>query len=541
MKRIILFITLFFAMMPITYGYSSGFDYMIEAMGIEKTNVNGFEINEYIYERYKLIVYGDPVTINYPKQRWKIVNNGNWNSNGEVGEYWVLGQDYVGNLVHNELFPDDYNSGTSPLEWNYRIVKDAEESWNDTSLYIYESQREYMLTQKLSRFGVTYDLTALDIGLDKAKVENYATWGSAGSIYTEKPGEGNVYWAATFNVPPMASNAKLASLLILPNGNEYRISKDEESIEIPYIYGAEISGLSEYAKSEHIKILESEFKIDSVRSEIKSASETTKISQNGILIINKNDYGGMNKIVLNLETNSFASTYFPNDPVMYDSNRQVVTIFFESEEVVKDKIINEAGSPAIYDIKISRVTTDSSGRKKNVDLYWNKRTRNEFVCAGQIIKIDIETSRDADEVYLYLNGFKSIVTLDDTTKKFLWDEPKSRKEDLMFSSYYDLKNTFNFPKNPTMIKETKFTKTYSLIYVIPYETTQTLHSWDSLRKESKDAFKIDESKLFTRKENSYRLMVQAVNEKGTRTKVKSFDVAERWDTLFNRDISKYIK
>ena len=533
--------TLFFAMMPITYGYSSGFDYMIEAMGIEKTNVNGFEINEYIYERYKLIVYGDPVTINYPKQRWKIVNNGNWSSNGNVGEYWVLGQDYAGNLVHNELFPDDYNSGTSPLDWNYRVVKDAAESWNDTSLYIYESQRDYMMTQKLSRFGVTHDLTALDIGLDKAKVENYATWGSAGSIYTEKPGEGNVYWAATFNVPPMASSANLQSLLILLNGNEYRISKDEESIEIPYIFGAEINGLSEYAKQEHIKLIESELKIDGVQHEMISAAETIKISQNGSLIINKKDYSGKDKIVLKLEANSFASTYFPNDPVMYDSNEQTVTIFFENEEKIKDKVVNEAGSPAIYDIKISRVTTDSSGRKKYVDLYWNKRTRTDFVCAGQVIKIDIVTSSDADEVYLFFNGFKSIVTLDNTTKKFLWDEPKARREELMYSSYYDLKSAFSFPKTLTIVKETEFTKTYSFTYVIPYETTQTLHSWDSLRKESKDAFKINESKLFTRKENSYRLMVQAVNEKGIRTEVKSFDVAERWDTLFNRDISKYIK
>ena len=41
--------------------------------------------------------------------------------------------------------------------------------------------------------------------------------GIAGSIYTEKPGEGNVYWAATFSIPPLAKDAKLISKLELPH------------------------------------------------------------------------------------------------------------------------------------------------------------------------------------------------------------------------------------------------------------------------------------------------------------------------------------
>ena len=238
MKRFISFVVLLLIVsVSNCYAYSSGFSYMIDAIGFSKTNINGFEINEEIYAKYKLIVYGDPVSIAHPKQRWKATENGLWNKNGEIGEYWILGEDYSGKVIHNELFPDDYNSGTSPLNWNYRVVKDAEESWNDTSLYMYDSQREYMLTQKLSRFGVMYDLTALDIGLDKAKVENYATWGNAGSIYTEKPGEGNVYWAATFNVPPMAGNAKLNSLLEFPNGTEFLLYLHPLPSYIPYHLG----------------------------------------------------------------------------------------------------------------------------------------------------------------------------------------------------------------------------------------------------------------------------------------------------------------
>lgn len=541
MKKFLLFLVSVFVLnISVCYAYTSGFDYMLSAMSIEKVNVNGFTINEYIYERYKLIVYGDPVIINHPKQRWKIVENGNWNNAGEIGEFWILGQDYSGKLVHNELFPDDYNSGTSPLNWNYRIVKDAEESWNDTSLYMYETQREYMLTQKLSRFGITYDLTALDIGLDKAKVENYATWGNAGSIYTEKPGEGNIYWAATFNVPPMAGEAKLNSILEFPYGTEYTMDKNVNNLEIPYVYGAEILGLSEYAKSEHIKVIETEVKIDGIRNGIVSGTETLKITQNGKIIINRNDYEEMDKIVLKVETNSFAGTYFLNDSIMYASNEQTITINLKDEEYIRESTRDDKVAPTIYSVTIKRVSV--TGRDKNglVDLYTNNKTKRKFICAGQVIQIEVKTSVDAVATMFSFNGLSSISTLDDTTKRFLWDEPLERNEKLLYSDLKRLENAFELPRGMQLKEETETYRVFSGTYVIPYETTQTLHSWNSLRSISKDAFDIDESKLFASIRNPYELVIEARSYRGSSYKTYSLDVAERWDTLFNRDISKYI-
>ena len=540
MKKFVVFLMMLFAINPVVYGYTDSFLYMIDAMGIERQNVNGFHINEYIYENYKLIVYGDPIVINASKQRWKEVNNGCWVNNGKQGEYWILGQDYSGKVVHNELFPDDYNSGTSPLNWNYRVVKNAEESWNDTTLYMYDSQKEYMLTQKLSRFGITYDLTALDIGLDKARVENYATWRSAGSIYTEKPGEGNIYWAATFNVPPMAGDAKLNSILIFPNGTEYTISKDEESIEIPYIFGAQIDELSEYAKAEHIKIIESELKIDGIQHEILSASETVKITRNGSVVVNKCDYSGVDKIILKFELNSFASTYFLNDPVMYSGTEQTIIINIENEERVKESIVNDENAPRIYSIKLKRVSTDNYGRMQDVELYTNKKTRSKFICAGQMIKIEVKTSSDAMAVSFSFNGLSSISTLDETTKKFLWTDPKKRNEMALYSSLHELEKSYDLPRKMTLKSQDENYKVFSATYVIPYETTQTLYSWNTLRNESKDAFKIDESKLFTRIRNPYRLVIKAGNYNGGSTETYLLDVVERWDELFNRDVSKYI-
>ena len=89
--------------------------------------------------------------------------------------------------------------------------------------------------------------------------------------------------------------------------------------------------------------------------------------------------------------------------------------------------------------------------------------------------------------------------------------------------------------------ESETKKVFSAIYVIPYETMQTLHSWNSLREESKDAFKIDEGKLFSRKERAYQLVVKASNARHTGTEIYYLDVAERWDELYNRDLSKYVK
>ena len=537
----------FMMSMPMCYAYSSGFLYMITAMKIEMNNVNGLPINEEIYEKYNLIVYGSPTTVNDPKQRWKSTDNGNWtkdggawNGAGERGEYWVLGQDFSGKSVHNEIFPDDYNSGTSPLEWNYRVINGAEESWSDATKYMYDEQKEYMLSQKLSRFGTTYDLTVMDIGLDKVRLENYATWGSAGSVYTEKPGQGNVYWVATFSIPPMAGEAKLNSVLDLMNGAEYTIPKDVNEIEIPFSFGAYIDGLSEYARDEHIKLIESELKVNGITYDIVSASETIRIGKNGSLIVNRNDYPGVGKITLNLECNSFATTYFPSDPVLYSNKNATITINLESDS--KNKVSSESDryAPIIYNIKLKRITTDKWGNEVAEDLYVNEKTGLPFVCAGQVIKIEVETSKSAEKVTFDFSGSNSIRTLDNLTKRFLWDEPQSRGEKSRYSSLAALQRAYNMPARLKLEKSKRETNIFSATYVIPYQTTQTLHSWNSLREEKKDAFKIDESKLFKRKGSSYTLVVKATSDKGSRTKNYSFDVAERWDELYNHDISKYI-
>ncbi len=541
-KKFLLLAILMLIICTKTFAYDSGFIYMLNAIGISETNVNGLKINEEIYNKYKLLVYGSPSIVNNTLQRWKNTSYGlwtkenhAWNGIGSRGEYFILGQDFLGKVVHNEKFPDDYTSGTSPLNWNYRVVKDALESWNNPFLYKYNIQKEYMMTQKLSRFGITYDLTATNIGLDKVRVQNYATWGNDGSVYTEKPGEGNIYWIATFTVPKMAGNAKLNSILDLPLGNNYVIEPDQDIIEIPIEFGAYVDGLSEYAKAEHIKIIEAELKANGENIGTISGSRKIKITKDGSLIINKNDYKNQKEIKINLECNSFLDTYFENDPLLYASKSSQIIIQIKGENK-KVKIENDLESPTIYNIKIERVSKNDV-----VELYTTKNDKYNFICSGQVIKITVKTSVDARDVSVDFAGDTSIMTLDELTKRFEWEEPKERKEQMRYKSLEQLKRAYKFPKELSLDKKTETSKTFSVIYVIPYGTKQTLHSWNSLREISRDAFDIDETRLFTKKSDPYKLFIKAENVQGVTTSTIALHVAERWDELYNRDLSKYIK
>ena len=544
MKKFLTFVSLtFIVLQTCTFAYSSGFEYMVNVMQVEKVNVNGLNLNEDIYVKYNIFVYGSPLNTSKQKQKWKTTSKGNWTLNGGVwqgsgtrGEYWILGEDYAGNLVHNEIFPDDYNSGTSPLNWNYREIKDAALSWEDTTKYQYDIQRDYMLHTKLSRFGVTYDLTATDIGLNKARVESYATWGSAGSIYTEKPGEGKIYWVATFSIPPMAGDANLNSILDLSNGTEYIMEKDKDVIEIPLNFGAYVDNLSEYAKAEHIKVIEAELKVNGVKQNVISDTKTTKIIKDDVIVVNRNDYK-TDKVTFDVECNSFLSTCFAADPVKYATKKVRITVILQNEKVDKPNIINNKNCPKIYSCTLKRVTLNSFGREKCVDLFFTRDGKRQFICAGQVLRIEVRTSKSADKVKFNISGKTSIKTFDDITKKFEWDDPIARREKTRYTSLNEFKKSYNLPKTMSY----KGGNLYVATYLIPYGTTQTLHSWNSLREQSKDAFKIDESKLFTRKENPYEIVISAYSGDSVTTKTYDLDVAERWDELYNRDISKYVK
>lgn len=550
MKKILGILLIIFAFSNTVYGYSSGFEYMLNKMDIPQKNVNGYYLNEEIYNKYNLLVYGNPLYM-YKNQRWKetdvgnwTYNGGEWNGEGIRGEYWILGETYAGKEVHNEIFPDDYNSGISPLDWNYIEIIDADESWLDISKYQTEKQKEYMLNQKLSRNNVTYDLTANQIGITKARAESFATWKTKGSVYTRKKDNRGIIWGATFSVPPMAADAKLDAILDFENGLKYTIAEDENEINIKISYGAIINNITEYVSKEDIKNLTVDLSINDIGVKTITVEKELAISNEYILNINKSDYANDSSVEISVKCNAIAETCFETDIPMYDSKEEILIIYINKEEDnVKVKNVNrrfESGDkPKITSIEIKRVTTDKNGNVIYEDLDVAKKTNLKFICAGQVIYIKVKAT-NTSSVTLEIAGDRSIMTLDELTKKFEWLEPKARGVTTRYKSLKYLEKQYKMP-----LKLEKNTdggeKYFSAIYVIPYETKQTLNSWETLRENSKNAFEIDKDLLFTRIQNPYELVFKAHSDVGITTKRTNLDVFEAWNKIYNRDLSKYIK
>ena len=158
---------------------------MLEVMQIPITNQNSKQMNEEIFQKYQLFVYGSPEEVK-GNQSWKNVEEGNWLKNGMNGEYWILGENFQGNEVHNPVFPYDMDLGMNPRYWPYVEIQGGEASWREMEKTSSPKQVEYMKTQMLSRNNTTYDFTAPEIGYTKTRVENVATWKTNGIIEVRK-------------------------------------------------------------------------------------------------------------------------------------------------------------------------------------------------------------------------------------------------------------------------------------------------------------------------------------------------------------------
>ena len=438
-----------------------------------------------------------------------------------------------------------------------------------------DDQREYMLNTKLMRNDIEYDITANDIGLDKIRLENYATWKTKGTLYTQRYDKDNNRWAANFMVMPMAADAELEGFAEFKDGNVYYLGEHENMAFIPIFYGAQMINLSDYAKAEHVKEIKSQIYVNDLLIDEVVGTEKTKIDKNIGYKVHKIE--NQDELVLNIKVKSSLITKFTTDGVLTDVKNYTIVVYFdnlEDEELKKDESLNEDEStenkkgekegdeeededkeenkldinkvwddnyiefPDFPPPHVSEITI-TQGNGKN--LYRLKNGKSEFVCAGQTITIKAVVVNAPATVTIEFEGDKSIFTFDELTKKFEWDEPKERKVKTNLSSLDAYKKMYSgkvIMKEEKRIDETSIQYTYT--YIIPYGTRQTLNSWATLRNTSKDAFNIDEKKLFTRIMSPYQVVVKATNIIGADTKRYYLDVFERWDTIYNRDISKYI-
>lgn len=530
---------------------SSEFSLMLETMDIPIQNSSGLYINEDIYNAYSLFVYGSPLN-SFSGQRWKDVVDGNWTKNAGIwcgvgvrGEYWILGENYYGKEVHNHKFPVDIEPPTAPTEWRYAVIPDALDSWQETEKYMDDFQKEYMLTQKLMRNNIAYDITVQDIGFEKVRLENYATWKTKGTVYTQRYDMNNKKWAANFMVAPMAADAELEGYANFPNGTEYYINEPSD-IDIPIIYGSNVINLTDYAKCEHVKEIKSQLYVNGNFIEEIFDIQKLDIQKDTFYKFSSDDYKEGELITLNIQIKSTLFTSFITDGALVDIKNYTIFINCGADEELDDKthfngvsdesyiIYPDIPPPRITNIDIKRIVDN-----KRLPLLISKKTDTEFICAGQTIKIEIKTSNYAEKVTIEFEGDSSITRFDDLTKRFEWTEPKSRNNKTLFKTLKEFEKMYRTKIG--MAQKDYDTGIFEYTYVIPYETKQTLESWNTLREESKDAFSINENKLFSRIKEPYEIVFKVSGPSGMTTKRVKLDVFERWDTLYNRDIEKFVK
>ena len=574
MKKVFLFLILILIILNFTeaFAYSKKFELIINAMGLEVTNESGKVLNEEIYNEYSLFVYGSPLD-GYEEQRWKDVEDGRWTKNagswqgtGVRGEYWILGENVSSLTVHNHKFPADIEPPTDPTKWRYAYLSDAESSWNVKETYMDEVMKNYMLNTKLSRNDITYDITVNDIGTNKVRLDNFATWTTKGSVYTQRYDKNNNRWAANFMLPPMSADAKLESYAEFENGYYYEVNNGELDNPILIEYGAIAKDLTDYAKPEHVRQIVSKLFINDVL--IDSISDKEKLNISNTINL---DFSNIElSEVLNVRVESTLLTKFTTDGALVDVKEYTLMLKIDDEKedikqenieiekndleeypdnpyinektkfddtnIVNTTFVKNAVPPTIENIEIKVL---ENGKKSNI--YKSKRQNKYFVCAGQTIEITATAINKPEYVTFEIIGDSSINTFDETTKRFEWTEPKQRKVNTLFPTLSDFQDLYSkrryLKKNSTNGEES----TYTIKYIIPYETKQTLESWKTLRDKTQDAFNIDTSKLFNRITKPYKFVFKTGNNIGKTTKTIEIDVFERWDTIYNRDISSYVK
>lgn len=272
-KTIVLFIVIISLVINknVLNAISNNFKFVIETIGLPRFNKKNEEINEEVYNTYKVFCYSSPEKlIKLAEQRWKKNDHGKWSKEGGPykgkgtrGEYYILGTNFNGEVIHNYYFPLDEIPISSPEKWTFYHIPSALDSWKNKNNYKYIEQLNFMKNTKLlfndlsskanamnSNKIKTYNITAISIGLDKAKLDTAATWKTNGIIYTRRLISGK-FWSAIFLTPPMAADAMLKTNIQVKE--EYVLDEDCDEIIIPINYSGNIINASRICRQKTCK------------------------------------------------------------------------------------------------------------------------------------------------------------------------------------------------------------------------------------------------------------------------------------------------
>lgn len=157
---------------------------------------------------------------------------------------------------------------------------------------------------------------------------------------------------------------------------------------------------------------------------------------------------------------------------------------------------------------------------------------NGFICAGETLGA-VLVAKDTEYIEIDLLGDESIKNLDYLTEKFLIDIPREKGEDID-----DISNQYNnFPQKIYPQHEDNNMNVFKWFYIVPYKTEQSLASWSTLKNDTLEA--INTEMLFDRIKEPYTMIIYPNGDKEKAVYIE-FDVFERWDTILNRDVTKYV-
>lgn len=242
--------------------------------------------------------------------------------------------------------------------------------------------------------------------------------------------------------------------------------------------------------------------------------------------------------------NTWATSYTISQSVgQYDIEYSAKN-YFDSTSSAAKLIVRDL---EIQTIELGRLFYSDNNKNSQyiADLSISESTQNVsegFLCSGEVLAIKVSSYGSPNYLKLDFVNDSSIKTCDDLTKKFEYYNPELSKTSL-YKNVQELEDKYKFPliSNTNYYDKDKKETIFTYYYVIPYKTSQTLHSWYTLREQSGDAFSIDKAKLLERIKEAYKLRITIGDDNGSISKDISLDIFERYDTVRNRDLTPYLK
>lgn len=491
------------------YGLSDNFIFVINRIGVPRYNVYKEEINEDIYNLYNVFVYGNPLLVDPSLQRWKSFHAGLWTYNGgkyvgvgQRGEYTILGKDYNGGYIYNYYFPLDRVPSLPPDKWNYIYTPGALESWQDIGKYKFIEQVQYMkeanfLFSDISKGQnnpynqITYNINALSIGLNKARLESCATWKSRGTVYTSIIGETGFYGYAVFAVPPMAENAYVSGQIMA--NSEYTLEEDMDELIIPIKYKADVENTSKYATKEQVEEINTTLYINGEKCSSKSGSKIMSVGNTYMLVISRNEFPpNSTPYKIKIELESFVQTAFAADGLLQGKVAKDV------EVLVREKYVEPINNS---ELRVLFKNNNNWVVRPLAQIYTENKGVTE---AGKtiVVKLDLNvSSKEALNVCAYINSVRQELTIVESADK----------------------------------------KSIAVIIQLPMNLDTTLYGYKSLREKTGSYFLIENDRIVKRCKQAHVLKICLIYKGRKSETILEFDTVDDYVSNINFDISSKTK